>query len=175
MTKTILGTSLTMAPEVLEGKRYGLDADIYSLGVIFYQMVYGRFPYLAANDNELLKKIKNTAVNFTTSSNLSGNLIDLLKRMLTYNTTKRISWPDIYSHPLFNKEDGIGKVAEVADLYNLNRNQIDMKINQSFYEQKLNIKNNNVNQNQNQNQKPIQKDRVALFDPASESQDQVIF
>lgn len=36
LTKTILGTSLTMAPEVLEGKRYGLDADIYSLGVIFY-------------------------------------------------------------------------------------------------------------------------------------------
>ena len=36
MTDTILGTSLTMAPEVLEGKPYGLECDIYSLGVIFY-------------------------------------------------------------------------------------------------------------------------------------------
>ncbi len=26
---TILGTSLTMAPEVLEGKQYGMVADIY--------------------------------------------------------------------------------------------------------------------------------------------------
>jgi len=25
-----------MAPEVLDGKRYGMEADIYSLGVIFY-------------------------------------------------------------------------------------------------------------------------------------------
>lgn len=64
LTKTILGTSLTMAPEVLEGKRYGLDADIYSLGVIFFQMVYGKFPYLAANDNELVRKIKTTKVNY---------------------------------------------------------------------------------------------------------------
>lgn len=29
LARTILGTSLTMAPEVLEGKQYGLDADIY--------------------------------------------------------------------------------------------------------------------------------------------------
>ena len=36
MTKTILGTSLTMAPELLENKRYGTECDIYSLGVIFY-------------------------------------------------------------------------------------------------------------------------------------------
>jgi len=36
MTKTILGTSLTMAPEILEKKKYGSECDIYSLGVIFY-------------------------------------------------------------------------------------------------------------------------------------------
>ena len=36
VTETVLGTSLSMAPEVLEGKKYGLEADIYSLGVIFY-------------------------------------------------------------------------------------------------------------------------------------------
>lgn len=30
-----------MAPELIEGKPYGLEADMYSLGVIFYQMVCG--------------------------------------------------------------------------------------------------------------------------------------
>lgn len=35
-TGTILGTPLTMAPELLEGKQYGLSADIFSVGVIFY-------------------------------------------------------------------------------------------------------------------------------------------
>ena len=37
MATTILGTSLTMAPEVLEGKKYGLEADIYRY--FFYFML----------------------------------------------------------------------------------------------------------------------------------------
>lgn len=36
ITSTVLGTSLTMAPEVLEQKKYSLEVDLYSLGVIFY-------------------------------------------------------------------------------------------------------------------------------------------
>lgn len=65
-------------------------------------MIFGKFPYLAANDNELIKKIKNTPVNWTSSSNPSNNLVDLLKKMLTYDVRNRIKWPEIYSHPLFN-------------------------------------------------------------------------
>ena len=30
-----------MAPEVILGVPHGIKADIYSLGVIFYQMLYG--------------------------------------------------------------------------------------------------------------------------------------
>lgn len=57
MVHTILGTSLTMAPEVLEGKSYNMNADIYSLGVIFYQILFGNYPFLARNDALLLNEI----------------------------------------------------------------------------------------------------------------------
>lgn len=33
---TMLGTPMTMAPEILQQKPYHMDADIYSLGVNFY-------------------------------------------------------------------------------------------------------------------------------------------
>ena len=34
-----------MAPEVYEGKKYSFQADIYSLGCCFYQMIYGELPF----------------------------------------------------------------------------------------------------------------------------------
>lgn len=39
---TITGTPVFMAPEVLEGRMYGLSADIFSLAVMIWEMWYGR-------------------------------------------------------------------------------------------------------------------------------------
>ena len=45
MANTYLGSPLTMAPEIAEKKAYTYKVDIYSLGVIFYQMLFGDYPY----------------------------------------------------------------------------------------------------------------------------------
>ena len=45
VTRTQLGTALTMAPEVHKGENYGLKADLWSLGVVYYQLIYGYYPY----------------------------------------------------------------------------------------------------------------------------------
>lgn len=57
-TFTKVGTPLYTAPEVLEGNKYGLEADIYGIGVVLYNMVYGldRYPY---EGNTLLQIVKN--------------------------------------------------------------------------------------------------------------------
>lgn len=49
LTSTVLGTSITMAPEVLSEKPYGMEADIWSLGVVYYQFLYGRYPFHGKN------------------------------------------------------------------------------------------------------------------------------
>lgn len=38
-----------MAPEVLQRTGYSYTADIWSLGVVFYQMLFGTYPYQGAN------------------------------------------------------------------------------------------------------------------------------
>ena len=52
------GTPLYMAPEVIE-KKYGKQADMWSLGVLLYQLVSGYLPFVAHTEEELYRKIKN--------------------------------------------------------------------------------------------------------------------
>lgn len=54
ITHTFAGTSYTMAPEVHKGN-YGLKADIWSLGVVYYQMIFGRYPYTGTSDFQILQ------------------------------------------------------------------------------------------------------------------------
>jgi len=42
-----------MAPEVIKGKEYNSKADIYSIGVCFYEMLFGKPPFNAPNIMEL--------------------------------------------------------------------------------------------------------------------------
>jgi serine/threonine protein kinase len=44
-TGQVLGTPLYMAPEQLTGARVGPAADIYSLGIVVYQLVTGNVPF----------------------------------------------------------------------------------------------------------------------------------
>ena len=49
MITTICGSPLYMAPELLKNDKYNIKSDIWSLGVIIYQMVMKNHPFKADN------------------------------------------------------------------------------------------------------------------------------
>lgn len=44
---TICGTPLYMSPEILNGLPYNHKTDIYSLGIVLYELMEGKCPYSA--------------------------------------------------------------------------------------------------------------------------------
>jgi serine/threonine-protein kinase len=53
---SVLGTAAYLAPEQARGEEAGPLADIYSLGVVAYQLIAGRLPYQATSLSELAMK-----------------------------------------------------------------------------------------------------------------------
>ena len=53
--KHILGTVNYLAPEVISSRKYSISSDIYSLGIIFYELLTGEVPFLGNTSEEVLK------------------------------------------------------------------------------------------------------------------------
>lgn len=53
MANTFIGTRSYMSPERLEGNRYTVQSDIWSLGLSLVEMALGRYPIPIANDQEV--------------------------------------------------------------------------------------------------------------------------
>jgi len=56
----MLGSPLNMAPEILQGLNYDNKVDIWSIGTVFFEMLFGRPPFNAESLSELLDNIKHT-------------------------------------------------------------------------------------------------------------------
>ena len=57
ITGTICGTILYMAPEVYEGKPYCMKADMYSFGLVMWEMWFGKTVFSELSKNEFLRRI----------------------------------------------------------------------------------------------------------------------
>ena len=53
VTKTQCGTPLSMAPEVLKGRYYNHKADVWSLGVVSFELLAGFTPFTGTSKEDL--------------------------------------------------------------------------------------------------------------------------
>lgn len=88
-----------MAPEVIEGYQYFYKADIWSLGVILYEMLTGYRPFDGDTDEILKRNILNDQPKWLPDK-IAKDFGKLLMRMLDKFSTNRPSIKNIISHPL---------------------------------------------------------------------------
>ncbi|CAO3640586.1 unnamed protein product [Cunninghamella blakesleeana] len=102
---TVCGTREYAAPELLinkmgrgNGDGYTKAVDIWSLGVMLYTALFRQAPFTSKiPDESLLARLKE-GVKFV-HTNISENAQDLIKKMLTFDPTKRPTIDQVLDHP----------------------------------------------------------------------------
>jgi len=92
-TKTgmVLGTPSYMSPEQLAGKKVDGRSDLFSLGVMFYQMLCGSLPFKAESMASLMFKITNEEAPDirTIRGEIPESIADIINRALAKNADER--------------------------------------------------------------------------------------
>eukprot|EP01028_Stygiella_incarcerata_P007214 TRINITY_DN296_c0_g3_i1.p1 TRINITY_DN296_c0_g3~~TRINITY_DN296_c0_g3_i1.p1 ORF type:complete len:595 (-),score=129.63 TRINITY_DN296_c0_g3_i1:105-1832(-) len=101
MAETVCGSPLYMAPEVLDTQKYDSKADLWSLGTILYEMVYGHCPFNGINRIDLLRNIKLNPVAFPEYPRVSEDLQNLMDNLLQREPERRIEFGAFFAHPFF--------------------------------------------------------------------------
>ncbi len=107
----IQGTRTYLAPELIQRQPLTFSADIYSLGILFYEILTGRAPFIMSNPNELLmahvreKAEKPSGYNI----NLTPELDQFIFKMIAKKPKERFgSMHEVYAAlrnvPVFKEE-----------------------------------------------------------------------
>ncbi|XP_074966347.1 citron Rho-interacting kinase isoform X4 [Phalacrocorax aristotelis] len=107
-----VGTPDYMAPEMLTGLNgdgkasYGAECDWWSLGVIAYEMIYGRTPFTEGTSAKTFNNIMNFQrfLKFPEDVKVSSEFLDLVQSLLC-GQKERLGYEGLCCHPFFSKID----------------------------------------------------------------------
>ena len=173
---TICGTFEYMAPEIIKEKSYDKSVDIWSLGIVLYELTHGFTPFnMKFNGNkkydEIIKELILNKYDFNKGliRFVSESCLNLIKSMIEYNPIKRIKMREILKDefilkfsekkisfsPRISKSISLTNKNEIFGLKNesllLNNNDLE-KINKNNKEKKAEIEGIKlINKNNNNN------------------------
>ena len=96
---TFCGTAEYMSPEMVNKEEYSKDIDIWSLGILLYEMIHGHSPFkpnkAKFNINDIIDNIKIKDLKF--NENITKECKELIIHLLDRDVTKRYKIEDIFN------------------------------------------------------------------------------
>lgn len=143
---TLLGTPLYMSPQILNDESYSAKCDVWSTGVMFYEIIFGKLPWTGNSVPNLYSNIKSIPLTFPRT--ISEGTKDLLTKMLKIKDEERCSWKDVYEHPALKKIDLSTHTISIAPITQSPSNQQQQQQQGGGYPQQNDKPNNGYNNNQ---------------------------
>ncbi|RIB07331.1 Anthranilamide 10 bound To Auroraa [Gigaspora rosea] len=102
--RTICGTLDYLPPEMVEGKEHDEKIDLWSLGVLCYELLTGTAPFEEACHTATYKRI--AKVEFTLPDHLSFEACNLICSLLQHDPKQRLPLKDVLKHPWIREYEG---------------------------------------------------------------------
>ena len=129
---TVCGSPLYMAPEIMKDHEYTIKADLWSLGVILYQLLFGKAPFKSKSPARLMREIETFKFEVPTELNIdiTQGCYDLLDSLLQVEPERRIEWKDFFENSwLLGTEDAI-RQTKISDTMTIS--QMGKMIDKSY-------------------------------------------
>ena len=149
---TIIGTPYYFSPEIINGEPYNYKTDIWSLGVVLYEMCCLKLPFESNNIAQLSIKILRGKYD-PIPNRYSKNMANLIKQMLNIDQKLRPSIFEVIQSPLL-KNYHINKYSNKSYknlmknkkyILNSNEPQLNYKQNEQILDQRQNERKSDVN------------------------------
>ena len=157
---TIIGTPYYFSPEIINGEPYNYKTDIWSLGVVLYEMCCLKLPFESNNIAQLSIKIMKGKYD-PIPSRYSKNMANLIKNMLNIDQKLRPNINEVMQSPLlknyhnnkYANKSSKNLSSNKKPIINSYKSQYNFKINEQLLEQKQNERKSLVNKNSNYKEK----------------------
>ncbi|KAJ7715138.1 kinase-like domain-containing protein, partial [Mycena metata] len=102
-TRERCGTLHWMSPAQYDGTPYSFDADVWSLGVLMFQMSTGKLPFgeNTTTSAELRAAYAKDPIAFKSEYGLGADAQDLISGMLVKDANVRMTLDEVKAHPYF--------------------------------------------------------------------------
>lgn len=129
--KTFIGTADYIAPEVLKKLPYNKAVDWWSLGILMFELLYGKPPFFQQNPKATFRHILTEAPHFGQDNYITSDCKDFIFRCLSKDPEVRIGFKDdgeLLDHHWFGVIEKSGKRIDAIDKEKLLRFEINAPI-----------------------------------------------
>ena len=97
--KTMCGTPVCMAPEIVTGCLYNYKVDVWSVGTLLFHLLTGAYPFKGRNIAELKDNLAKGGYKIPRDVNISFECLDFLNCCLRFDSSKRKDFSFLFNHP----------------------------------------------------------------------------